>query len=41
MASHIAHCRSVFEWNDRDKQGVVKFSIDEFTQITAYLHGGL
>jgi Ca2+-binding EF-hand superfamily protein len=41
MTSHIAHCRSVFEWNDKEKQGIVKFSIDEFTQITAYLHGGL
>jgi len=37
LVSHIAHCRSVFEWNDKGNTGVVKFNIDELTQISAYL----
>jgi hypothetical protein len=41
MTGHLAHCRSVFEWNDKEKQGQVKFNIDEFTQITAYLFNGV
>jgi len=41
MTAHLAHCRSVFEWNDKEKQGQVKFNIDEFTQITAYLFNGV
>jgi len=41
MTAHLAHCRSVFEWNDREKRGEVKFNIDEFTQITAYLFQGI
>jgi len=38
LCGHIAHCRSVFEWNDRDKTGYVRFTIDELTQISAYLN---
>jgi len=37
MAAHIAHCRSIFEWNDKDKDGWITINQDQLIQLTAYL----
>jgi len=37
MVSHIAHCRSIFEWNDKAKQGWIQLNQDQLTQISAFL----
>lgn len=37
LASQIAHTRSIFEWNDTNKDGLVTFNLDQLNQIVAYL----
>ena len=38
LSGHIAHARSVFEWNDLDRDGWIKLDQDQLIQISAYLH---
>lgn len=37
LAAQIAHTRSIFEWNDTDKDGLVTFNLDQLNNIVAYL----
>uniref|UniRef100_A0A6B2LHS4 EF-hand domain-containing protein n=1 Tax=Arcella intermedia TaxID=1963864 RepID=A0A6B2LHS4_9EUKA len=37
MVAHIAHVRSVFQWNDTKKTGQITLSSDQLTHISAYL----
>jgi len=37
MAAHIANVRSVFQWNDSQKKGVITLTEDQLTHISAYL----
>lgn len=37
LAAQIAHTRSIFEWNDTDRDGVVHFTLDQLNQVVAFL----
>jgi Ca2+-binding EF-hand superfamily protein len=38
MAASIAHVRSVYQWNDKQNKGYITLTIDQLTQIAAYLY---
>lgn len=37
MSAHIAHVRSVFLWNDKNKSGIIHLNLDQLTQVAAFL----
>eukprot|EP01121_Diplochlamys_sp_Union-15-3_P011726 TRINITY_DN3427_c0_g1_i3.p1 TRINITY_DN3427_c0_g1~~TRINITY_DN3427_c0_g1_i3.p1 ORF type:complete len:131 (-),score=16.16 TRINITY_DN3427_c0_g1_i3:84-476(-) len=37
LAAHVAHCRSIFDWNDKDKDGWITINQDQLIQLTTYL----
>jgi peflin len=37
LMAMIAHCRSLFEWNDRDRDGWITINQDQMIQLTAFL----
>eukprot|EP01122_Echinamoeba_exundans_P011990 TRINITY_DN4928_c0_g1_i1.p1 TRINITY_DN4928_c0_g1~~TRINITY_DN4928_c0_g1_i1.p1 ORF type:complete len:253 (-),score=50.26 TRINITY_DN4928_c0_g1_i1:67-756(-) len=37
LMAMIAHCRSLFEWNDRDRDGWITINQDQLIQLTAFL----
>jgi len=37
MVAHIANVRSVFQWNDSQKKGMILLTEDQLTHISAYL----
>lgn len=37
LSAQIAHTRSIFEWNDTDRDGVVHFTLDQLNQVVAFL----
>jgi len=37
MCSHLAHCRSIFEWNDQQRRGQIVLSYDALCHIAADL----
>jgi Ca2+-binding EF-hand superfamily protein len=37
LAAHVAHCRSIFEWNDKDNDGWITINLDQLIQLSSYL----
>lgn len=37
LAAQVAHARSLFEWNDTDRDGICQFNIDTFNYAAASL----
>jgi len=37
MCAHLAHCRSIFEWNDQQRKGQIVLSYDALCHIAADL----
>jgi Ca2+-binding EF-hand superfamily protein len=37
LAAHCAHCKSIFEWNDKDRDGWITINLDQLIQLTSYL----
>lgn len=37
IAAHVGHIRSIFEWNDVNKDGIVNLNLDQFSTLVSHL----
>lgn len=37
IAAHVGHIRSIFEWNDIDRDGILNLNLNQFNTLVSHL----